>query len=66
MAIEPKIYGDFSGGEVTAISSLEPQENQWLLLAGFVLDRNKRLRSQWEAVSWEVESEESSSNEESS
>lgn len=66
MSIEQTFLGDFSGGEITAISSLEPKENQWLLLAGFVLDRNKRLRSQWEAVSWEVESEESSSNGESS
>jgi hypothetical protein len=60
MAIEPKFYGDFSGGEISLKSSLEPQENQWLLLEGFVLDSNKRLRSQWSGVTWSVQQEASS------
>jgi hypothetical protein len=54
MAVNEIFLGDFSGGEVSLRSSLEPQENQWLLLEGLVLDRNKRLRSQWEGATWEV------------
>ncbi len=60
MAIEEKFLADFSGGEISLKSSLEPEENQWLLLEGFVLDANKRLRSQWSGVTWRVSHEESS------
>jgi hypothetical protein len=54
MAIEESFLGDFSGGEVTAISSVEPQQGQWGLLEGFVLDANRRLRSQWAGVGWRI------------
>jgi len=60
MAVEQRILSDFSGGEISLKSSLEPRENQWLLLEGFVLDSNKRLRSQWSGVTWVVFHEESS------
>ena len=56
MPIENEILADFTGGEITAISSVEPRENQWLLLEGFVLDKNGRLRSQWAGVTWKAES----------
>jgi hypothetical protein len=46
---------DFSGGEIAAISAVEPEENQWLFLSGFVLDSNRRLRSQWAGATWPVE-----------
>jgi len=64
MPINEQFLADFRGGEVSAISSAEPQENQWLLLEGFVLDTNGRLRAQWEGASWEsgnVEDDSSSS-----
>jgi len=54
MPIEQSFLGDFSGGEISAISSIEPQQGQWLLLEGFVLDDNKRLRTQWPGVTWNV------------
>jgi hypothetical protein len=60
MAIEEQFLADFSGGEISLKSSVEPQENQWLLLRGFVLDSNKRLRSQWSGVTWSVQQEVSS------
>jgi len=60
MAIEDTVLADFSGGEISLKSSLEPRENQWLLLKGFVLDSNRRLRSQWAAATWEIKQEESS------
>ena len=50
MPIEPSFLADFTGGEIRAISSIEPRENQWLLLEGFILDQNGRLRSQWAGV----------------
>lgn len=62
MAIEPQFLADFSGGEIALRSSVEAQENQWLLLEGFVLDNNRRLRSQWAGATWAVNvSEEESS-----
>jgi hypothetical protein len=60
MSIEEQLLPDFSGGEISLRSSLEPQENQWLLLKGFVLDNNRRLRAQWAGATWVVEREESS------
>ena len=60
MSIEERFLADFSGGEVALRSSLEADENQWLLLKGFVLDNNKRLRAQWAGATWVVEQEESS------
>jgi hypothetical protein len=60
MAIEERVLGDFSGGEISLRSSLEPKENQWLLLKGFVLDNNRRLRAQWAGATWVIEQEESS------
>jgi hypothetical protein len=60
MAVEQILLSDFSGGEISLKSSLEPSENQWLLLEGFVLDANRRLRAQWAGASWIVEQEESS------
>jgi len=55
--IEQSVLDDFSGGEIALKSSVEAQENQWLLLEGFVLDSNKRLRSQWSGVTWRVSHE---------
>jgi hypothetical protein len=55
MAIKESILADFSGGEIQSPSSSEPAENQWLLLEGFVLDTNRRLRAQWEGSSWLIE-----------
>lgn len=55
MAIEERYLADFSGGEISLKSSLEPQENQWLLLKGFVLEKNRRLRAQWSGATWIVE-----------
>jgi hypothetical protein len=60
MSIEEKFLADFSGGEISIKSSLEPQENQWLALKGFVLDDNRRLRAQWAGATWVIEQEESS------
>jgi hypothetical protein len=59
MPIQQSILADFSGGEISAISSVEAKDNQWLLLEGFVLDQNGRLRSQWAGVSWEIGGDES-------
>jgi hypothetical protein len=59
MAVEPRVMPDFSGGEIVAISAVEPEENQWLFLSGFVLDSNRRLRSQWAGATWPVEEFES-------
>jgi hypothetical protein len=60
MAVSEQFLADFSGGEISLKSSLEPQENQWLLLKGFVLENNRRLRAQWAGATWVVEQEESS------
>lgn len=54
MAVSAELLADFTGGEISAISSVEPLQNQWLLLEGFVLDRNGRLRSQWSGVTWDT------------
>ena len=59
MSIEQRLLADFSGGEILLKSSLEPQENQWLSLKGFVLDSNSRLRSQWLGKVWIIEDESS-------
>ena len=64
MPIEQSFLGDFSRGEIAAISSVEPQQGNWLLLEGFVLDDNRRLRAQWSGATWVVNvegSEDSSS-----
>jgi hypothetical protein len=58
--IEEQFLNDFSGGEISLKSSLEPKENQWLLLKGFVLENNRRLRAQWAGATWVVEQGESS------
>ena len=60
MSIEERFLSDFSGGEISLKSSLEPRENQWLLLKGFVLESNRRLRTQWAGASWPITPEESS------
>jgi hypothetical protein len=60
MAVEVEILANFTGGEISIIGSTEPQENDWLLLEGFVLDENGRLRSQWAGASWEIELAEAS------
>jgi hypothetical protein len=54
MAIEQRVLADFSGGEIALRSAVEAAENQWLLLEGFVLDNNRRLRSQWAGATWPV------------
>lgn len=54
MVVEASFLADFTGGEVRAISSMEPEENQWLLLEGLVLDQNGRLRAQWAGVTWDT------------
>lgn len=54
MAIEQRVLADFSGGEIALRSSVEAAENQWLLLEGFVLDNNRRLRAQWAGATWVV------------
>lgn len=54
MAIEQKFLPDFSGGEIALKASTEAAENQWLLLEGFVLDNNRRLRAQWPGATWVV------------
>lgn len=54
MAIELTVLPDFSGGEISYRSSLEPQENQWSLLEGFVLNNNRRLEAQWPGVNWKI------------
>jgi hypothetical protein len=58
--IEEQFLNDFSGGEIALKSSLEPKENQWLLLKGFVLDNNRRLRAQWAGATWVVQEEDAS------
>jgi hypothetical protein len=58
MAIEQRVLADFSGGEIALRSSVEAKENQWLLLEGFVLDVNRRLRAQWAGATWVVNIEE--------
>jgi hypothetical protein len=60
MSIEERFLADFSGGEISLKSSIEPKENQWLLLKGFVLDNNRRLRAQWSGATWVVTQEDSS------
>ena len=60
MTIEERFLADFSGGEIALRSSVEADENQWLLLKGFVLDNNKRLRAQWPGATWRIEQGESS------
>ena len=57
MPIEQSFLGDFSRGEIAAISSVEPQQGNWLLLEGFVLDDNRRLRAQWAGATWVVREE---------
>lgn len=52
MPIETVNMADFSGGENDYISSIEPDENQWASLRGFVFDRQSRLRSQWAGGLW--------------
>ena len=61
MAIEQRVLADFSGGEIALRSSVEAKENQWLLLEGFVLDVNRRLRAQWAGATWVVNIEEGGS-----
>ena len=60
MAVEERFLADFSGGEIALRSSVEAGEDQWLLLKGFVLDNNRRLRAQWAGATWVIEQEESS------
>jgi len=60
MAVEQRVLPDFSGGEIALRSAVEAAENQWLLLEGFVLDNNRRLRAQWEGATWIVNLEEGS------
>lgn len=60
MAVEVTLLADFTGGEINAISAVEPRDGEWLLLEGLVLDSNGRLRSQWPGVSWFIQSEEES------
>lgn len=55
MAVEVELLANFTGGEISIIASTEPQENDWLLLEGFVLDDNGRLRSQWAGASWDID-----------
>lgn len=59
MPIEANFLDKFTGGEIFAISSVEPAQNQWLLLEGLILDQNGRLRAQWPGTSWFIESDES-------
>jgi len=54
MAIEQQFLADFSGGEIALKASTEAAENQWLLLEGFILDNNRRLRAQWPGATWVV------------
>lgn len=60
MPIEETLFADFSGGEISIISSVEPEKEDWLLLEGFVLDENTRLRAQWAGASWNIETADSS------
>lgn len=53
---------DFSAGEIALRSSLEAKENQWLLLEGFILESNKRIRTQWEGATWVVNTQGSESS----
>jgi hypothetical protein len=54
MAIEQRVLADFANGEIALKSSLEAKEDQWLILEGFVLDSNRRLRAQWAGATWVV------------
>lgn len=62
MPVEQTFLSDFSGGEIALKSSVEAQQNQWLLLEGFVLDNNRRLRAQWAGATWVVNVEGSESS----
>lgn len=55
MAVEVELLANFTGGEISIVASTEPQENDWLLLKGFVLDENGRLRAQWAGASWDID-----------
>jgi hypothetical protein len=55
VSVETSYLADFTGGEQDAISSLEFEENQWMMLRGFVFDNNNRLRSQWAGAEWDVQ-----------
>ena len=55
MPVETQYLTDFTGGEQDGISSLEYEENQWMMLSGFVFDNNNRLRSQWAGAEWDVQ-----------
>ena len=55
MPVETQYLADFTGGEQDAISSLEYDENQWMMLRGFVFDNNNRLRAQWAGAEWDVQ-----------
>jgi len=52
--VETQYLADFSGGEQDAISSLEYDESEWMMLRGFVFDNNDRLRAQWAGAEWDV------------
>ena len=54
MPVETQYLQDFSGGEQDAISSLEYDETEWMMLKGFVFDNNDRLRAQWAGAEWDV------------
>lgn len=54
MPVETQYLADFSGGEQDAISSLEYDESEWMMLSGFVFDNNDRLRAQWAGAEWDV------------
>ena len=54
MPVETQYLADFSGGEQDAISSLEFDESEWMMLRGFVFDNNSRLRTQWAGAEWDV------------
>jgi hypothetical protein len=57
--VETQFLADFSGGEQDAISSLEFEESEWMMLRGFVFDNSRRLRSQWAVAEWDVQLAES-------
>lgn len=54
MPVETQYLQDFSGGEQDAISSLEFDESEWMMLRGFVFDNSSRLRAQWAGAEWDV------------
>lgn len=54
MPVETQFLADFTGGEQDAISSLEYEESEWMMLRGFVFDNSKRIRSQWAGAEWDV------------